>query len=56
MNLGRVIYTPNRFLKEVVLARKLLGEDGQSQMHTQLCHEVMLAMELLCETWFGVDG
>jgi len=38
--MGRVRYTPNRVLKEVVLARKILretwfGSDGQSQIHTQ---------------------
>jgi len=38
--MGRVRYTPNRVLQEVVLATKLLretwfGSDGQSQIHTQ---------------------
>jgi hypothetical protein len=28
VRMGRVRYTPNRVLKEVVLARKLLGETG----------------------------
>jgi hypothetical protein len=38
--MGRVRYTPNHVLQEVVLAMKLLretwfGSDGQSQIHTQ---------------------
>ena len=38
--MGRVRYTPNRVLKEVALARKILretwfGSEGQSQIHTQ---------------------
>jgi len=37
--MGRVRYIPNRVLKEVVLARKILretwfGSDGQSKIHT----------------------
>ena len=60
MRMGRVRYTPNHVLKEVVLARKCLGEtwfssDGQSQIHTQSCLEVV-GTELLGETWFDADG
>jgi len=61
VRMGRVRYTPNHVLKEVVLARKCLGEtwfgsDGQSQIHTQSCLEVVLGTELLGETWFDADG
>jgi hypothetical protein len=37
--MGRVRYTPNRILKEVVVTKLLceawFGSDGQSQIHTQ---------------------
>jgi hypothetical protein len=53
--MGRVKYTPSRVLKEVVLAMKILGKtwfgaDGQSQIHTQSCLEVVLARKFLGET------
>jgi len=55
VRMGRVRYTPSHVLKEVVLAMKILGKtwfgaDGQSQIHTQSCLEVVLARKFLGET------
>jgi len=38
------------------LGETWFGSDGQSQIHTQSCLEVVLGTELLGETWFDADG